>query len=329
MSEIGAVRTLTLVSVVAPVYNEAETLRTFYERVTKALAELPFELVFVDDGSTDASAEIMAELADEDERVKAILLSRNFGQPAAATAGLDHAEGDAVVMIDADLQDPPELIPTMLEAWRRGVDVVYAVRTSRAGESAFKIRTANWFYRLFAALTRIGVDQNAGDFRLLSRRALDALLQMRERNRYLRGMTFWVGFTQTAVPYERDQRYAGETKYDTRKLIRVALDAVSSFSNVPLQAATVFGFLVSAFAFLAVPVVLALRLAGHYIPGFSTLLIAVLMLGGIHLMAIGVIGEYLGRVYDEVKQRPLYVVRSIHTARTAAAPPERELERSA
>jgi polyisoprenyl-phosphate glycosyltransferase len=329
MSEAETTRVLTLLSVVSPVYNEAETLHAFHSRVSEALAGIPFELVWVDDGSTDGSDAIMAELSAADHRVKAILLSRNFGQPAAATAGLDHAAGDAVVMIDGDLQDPPELIPRMLDEWRRGVDVVYAVRVSRAGESAFKIRTANWFYRLFAGLTRIGVEQNAGDYRLLSRRALDALLQMRERNRYLRGMTFWVGFTQTAVPYERDRRYDGETKYNARKLIRVALDAVSSFSNVPLQLSTVLGFLVSAFAFLAIPVVLGLRLAGHYIPGFSTLLIVVLMLGGIQLIAIGLIGEYLGRVYDEVKQRPLYVVRAVRTAEAPAPPPERELERSA
>jgi dolichol-phosphate mannosyltransferase len=213
-------------------------------------------------------------------------------------------------MIDADLQDPPELIPKMLDHWRGGCDIVYAVREQRVGESRFKLATARWFYRLFDWLTQVELQHNSGDFRLLDRRALDALLSMRERNRFLRGMTVWVGYTQAAVPYKRDPRYAGETKYSIPKMVRFSLDAISSFSHRPLQLATLFGFIVSTVAFVAIPIVIGLRIAGSYLPGFGSLTIAVLLLGGIQLIAIGIIGEYVGRIYDEVKGRPLYVVRA-------------------
>jgi polyisoprenyl-phosphate glycosyltransferase len=302
-------RTPRLVSVVAPVYNEQEAARAFYERVREALGNLPFELVLVDDGSSDETPAILEAIAGSDPRVKVITLSRNFGHQTALTAGLDHARGDAVVMMDSDLQDPPELIGQMLEAWRRGSDVVYAVRQQREGETFFKLTTARWFYKVFGKLAQVQLEQQAGDFRLLDRRALDALLAMRERNRFLRGMTVWIGFTQTAIPYERDSRYAGETKYTLRKMVRFSLDAISSFSHTPLQVATVVGFLVSAAALLAIPVVVGLRLAGSYLPGFSSITIIVLLLGGIQLIALGLIGEYVGRIYDEVKRRPLYVVR--------------------
>jgi glycosyltransferase involved in cell wall biosynthesis len=294
-------RVPTLVSVCAPMLDEQGTARVFYERVCAALADVPFELVIVDDGSTDATHEILAELAAEDERVKVISLSRNFGHQTAITAAMDHADGDVVVMIDADLQDPPELIVTMLERWSEGCDVVYAARRQRVGETRFKLATARTFYRM---LTHV-----AGDFRLLDRRAVDALLSMRERNRYLRGMTVWVGFTQIAVPYDRDARFAGETKYTLRKMIRFSLDAIASFSHAPLQAATLVGFLFAMAAFVCIPIAIGLRLAGQFIPGFATEIIVILLLGGIQLMAIGVIGEYVGRIYDEVKRRPLYVVR--------------------
>src|SRR5205807_3002536 len=217
---------------------------------------------------------------------------------------------DAVVMLDADLQDPPELIPTMLDHWRRGCDVVYAVREQREGESRFKLTTARWFYRLFDKLAQVELHQNSGDFRLLDRRPLDALLSMRERNRFLRGMTVWVGYTQAAVPYHRDSRYAGETKYTLPRMLRFSLDAISSFSHRPLQLATLLGFLISTLAFIAIPVVVILRILGSYLPGFSSVTIAVLLLGGIELIALGIIGEYVGRIYDEVKGRPLYLVRS-------------------
>jgi dolichol-phosphate mannosyltransferase len=222
-------------------------------------------------------------------------------------------------MLDADLQDPPELIPRMLDHWRAGCDVVYAVREQREGESRFKLATARWFYRLFDKLAQVELEHNAGDFRLLDRRALDALLSMRERNRFLRGMTVWVGFTQAAVPYRRDPRHAGETKYTLSKMLRFSLDAISSFSHRPLQLATFLGFLISSLAFVAIPVVIALRLLGSYLRGFSTLTIAVLALGGIQLIAIGIIGEYVGRIYDEVKGRPLYLVRARRNITEAAA----------
>src|SRR5664279_6476115 len=298
-------RPLRLLSVVAPVYDEEATIDEFYARVCAALEGLPFELVLVDDGSTDGSPMALGRLASSDPRVRVVHLSRNFGHQTALTAGLDHARGDAVVMLDGDLQDPPELITTMLDHWRAGCDVVYAVRSERAGESRFKLTTARWFYKLFDKLAQVELQHNAGDFRLLGRRALDALLAMRERNRFLRGMTVWVGYTQAAVPYKRDPRYAGETKYTLSKMLRFSLDAISSFSHRPLQLATLLGFLISTLAFIAIPVVVVLRILGSYLPGFSALTILILLLGGIELIAIGIIGEYVGRIYDEVKGRPL------------------------
>jgi dolichol-phosphate mannosyltransferase len=303
-------RTLELLSVVAPVYNEEALLEEFYSRVCSALSGLDFELVLVDDGSTDSSPEILHRLASSDPRVHAVFLSRNFGHQTALTAGLDHASGDAVVMLDADLQDPPELIPRMLDDWYAGCDVVYAVREYREGESKFKLITAKWFYALFDKLTQVDLQHNSGDFRLLDRRALDALLAMRERSRFLRGMTVWVGYRQAAVPYRRDPRYAGETKYTVGKMLRFSLDAISSFSHRPLQLATLLGFVISTLAFIAIPVVVILRILGSYLPGFGSITIAVLLLGGIQLIALGIIGEYVGRIYDEVKGRPLYLVRS-------------------
>jgi dolichol-phosphate mannosyltransferase len=306
----GGGRRLELLSVVAPVYNEEALLEVFYSRVCSALEGLRFELVLVDDGSSDRTPAILNRLASADPRVRVVFLSRNFGHQTALTAGLDHAEGDAVVMLDADLQDPPELIPRMLDHWREGCDVVYAVRQERDGESRFKLSTARWFYKLFDKLAQVDLVHNSGDFRLLDRRPLDALLSMRERNRFLRGMTVWVGYRQAAVPYDRDPRYAGETKYTLSKMLRFSLDAISSFSHRPLQLATLLGFIVSTLAFIAIPVVIVLRIVGSYLPGFSSVTLAVLLLGGIQLIAIGIIGEYVGRIYDEVKGRPLYLVRS-------------------
>jgi dolichol-phosphate mannosyltransferase len=314
-------RTLNLLSVVAPVYNEEATIEQFYARVCSALAGLSFEIVLVDDGSTDGGPAVLERLASSDPRVRIVFLSRNFGHQTALTAGLDHARGDAVVMLDADLQDPPELINTMLDRWRVGCDVVYAVREAREGESRFKLSTARWFYKLFDKLAQVELQHNSGDYRLLDRRALDALLAMRERNRFLRGMTVWVGYTQAAVGYKRDPRYAGETKYTLSRMLRFSLDAISSFSHRPLQLATLLGFLISTLAFLAIPVVVVLRLLGSYLPGFSAITILVLLLGGIQLIAIGIIGEYVGRIYDEVKGRPLYLVRAQRNFSDAEPPP--------
>jgi dolichol-phosphate mannosyltransferase len=308
-------RKLRLLSVVAPVYDEVELVEVFYRRARAAVQGLPFELVIVDDGSQDGTAEVLDRLADTDPQLRVVHLSRNFGHQPALTAGLQYAAGDVVAMLDADLQDPPELIPQMLERWSQGSDVVYAVRKEREGETRFKLVTAAWFYRLFDKLAQVNLEPNSGDFRLLDRRALDALLAMGERSRFLRGMTVWIGFTQTAIEYERDARYAGETKYTVRRMLRFSLDAITSFSHLPLQLATYLGFLISGLAFLAIPVVIGLRVAGSYLPGFGSLTIAILLLGGIQLIAIGLIGEYVGRIYDEVKHRPLYVVRELRNER--------------
>ena len=319
-------RRLRLLSVVAPVCNEEATIEEFFRRVCAILDDLPFELIVVDDGSTDATPSLLERLAGADPRLRVLRLSRNFGHQAAITAGIDHADGDVTVMMDADLQDPPELIPQMLDQWRHGFDVVYALRRSRAGETRSKLAATRWFYRLFSRLARIDLE-NSGDFRLLDRRALDALRSMRERNRFVRGMSVWVGFAQKAVPYDREPRFAGETKYTPRRLFRFSLDAISSFSHVPLQMATILGFAFSAVAFLGIPVAIGFRIAGEFVPGITTVLLVVLLLGGIQLITVGIIGEYLGRVYDEVKQRPIYVVReSINVP--AVAPGTLEDERT-
>jgi polyisoprenyl-phosphate glycosyltransferase len=300
---------LALLSVVAPVYQEEATIERFCAAVAEALAGLPYELILVDDGSTDATQDKLAKLAEADGRIKVVLLSRNFGHQAALTAGLDHATGNVTVTLDSDLQDPPSLIPTLVEHWRAGADIVYAVRRNRDGESRFKLGTSRWFYKLFDSLSSVSLEANTGDFRLLDRRALDALLSMRERSRFLRGMSIWVGFTQDSVLYDRDARYAGETKFTLGKMLQFSFDAIASFSYRPLQLATLFGFTISTIAFLAIPAVLILKLTGNYLHGFSTVEITMLLLGGIQLITIGVIGEYVGRIFDEVKGRPLYLVR--------------------
>jgi dolichol-phosphate mannosyltransferase len=303
-------RVPVLLSVVAPVYNEQELIEAFAQRTCAAVADYSFELVLVNDGSADKTPELLDRIAAADPRVRIVHLSRNFGHQAALTAGLEHAHGDVVAMIDADLQDPPELIPRMIEQWEQGSDVVYAVRKQREGETAFKLATASWFYKLFDKLAQVDLEPNSGDFRLLDRRALDALLSMTERSRFLRGMTVWVGFRQTAVPYERDARTAGETKYTLRKMLRFSLDAIASFSHLPLQLATYAGLLSAGVAFVAIPVVVGLHFADSYLPGFGTITILILLIGGIQLIALGVIGEYVGRIYDESRDRPKYIVES-------------------
>ncbi|HET9013858.1 MAG TPA: glycosyltransferase family 2 protein [Gemmatimonadaceae bacterium] len=320
-------RTLTLLSVVSPMYNEEETVEEFYARATAALEGRPYELVLVNDASSDRTPELLDRLAATDPRVRVLHLSRNFGHQAALTAGLEHARGDAVAMLDGDLQDPPELILEMLEHWTAGSDVVFAKRTTRPGESRFKLATAHGFYRLFGKLSDIELEQNAGDFRLLDRRALDSLLSMPERNRFLRGMTVWIGYTQTAVPYQRDARHAGETKYTLRKMLRFSFDAISSFSWLPLQAATLLGFLFSAVAFLMLPLVVVARFSGIYVPGVASILFVILLLGGIQLITVGIIGEYVGRIYDEVKGRPLYLVRESRNIDVPPSPDAEESER--
>jgi dolichol-phosphate mannosyltransferase len=292
-------------------------IESFYERARSALAGVDFELVLVDDGSTDRTPEILERLARDDERLRVVQLSRTFGYQAAVTAGLDHARGDAVVTIDADLQDPPEVIPELVQRWREGADVVYAVRRQRPGESRAKLTTARWFSSLFRRLAQFDIPEGVGDYRLLDRRTLEALRRMPERSRFLRGMTVWIGYTQSSVPYDRDPRHAGSTRYSWRTLFRISVDALSSFSRVPLQIATVAGFAISALAFLGIPYVIINRLLGFYVEGVSTLLFAILFLGGIQLIFLGILGEYISRIYDEVKRRPLYLVRERHNLEPA------------
>ncbi len=299
-----------LISVVAPVYNEADGIAEFHRRVSAALVAEHYELILVDDGSRDGSGVLLAQLAAADSRVRCVHLSRNFGHQAAVTAGIDTAEGDAVVTIDADLQDPPEFIPELLAAWRAGADVVHAVRHVRPGEPRVRLLAIRGFYRVFERISGLpDFPGNSGDFRLMSRRAADALRALPERNRFIRGLVSWVGFRQVSIEYERATRFAGESKYPLSKLLRLAADGVVSFSSAPLRFAAGLGLMLSAFAFLAIPIVIALRLAGLYhVSGIASVHILVLLIGGIQLVFLGTLGEYIGRGYDETKGRPVYIV---------------------
>ncbi len=300
-------------SVVAPVFNEEETLPEFYRRMKAVLDRLdgPAELVLINDGSRDRTLDLMHQLRDQDPRVRIISFSRNFGHQIAITAGIDFAEGDAVVIIDSDLQDPPEVIEQLVAKWAEGYEVVYAQREKRQGETAFKLLTAAFFYRLIRQLASIDIPPDTGDFRLIDRKAVLALRQVREHHRFMRGLSVWVGFKQTGVCYVRQERYAGSTKYPLRKMIKFAADAITSFSYLPLQMATTLGFWVSAAALVAIPVVALLRtfLGRTFFEGQASTLISVLFLGGVQLISLGILGEYLGRIYDEVKRRPLYLTR--------------------
>jgi dolichol-phosphate mannosyltransferase len=302
-----------LISILAPVYNEEPVLRELHRQVREVMDETgyPWELILVNDGSRDRSREIISELHQEDDRVKGISFSRNFGFQVAVTAGLDHAHGDAVILTDADLQDPPTVFPRMIAKWEEGFDVVYGIRSSRQGETWFKLVTAKVFYRLIYRITDIDIPLDTGDFRLMDRRVVNAIRSMPERNRFLRGMVPWVGYKQTGIPYERRARFAGESKFSSvRQMLPFALDAITSFSYLPLQLATYMGFLLAGLSLLAIVAVVALRLLGPSDPllGQATTLVTVLFLGGVQLISLGIIGEYLGRIYDEVKGRPLYLI---------------------
>ena len=309
-------------SVALPVYNEIENLDELRDRLRRALDACgrTWEVVFVDDGSRDASYERMVAFAKEDTRFRAVRFSRNFGHQMALTAGFDHARGRLVAVMDADLQDPPELLPEMLKKIDEGFEVVYAQRTAREGETAFKKATAHLFYRLMRRWTNVEIPVDTGDFRLMGPKAVAAFRSLRERHRFIRGMTAWVGFRQTAVPYARPPRTRGETKWPFRKMLRFAVDALTSFSHVPLQLATWLGFIVSAFSFLYILVVLWLKLRGVNVTGWTTLMFFILFLGGVQLILIGVLGEYLGRVYEEVKRRPLYLVAETTGGDAGAVP---------
>jgi len=307
-------------SIVAPVYNEAENLPILYRRIQEVMDSTgeSWELVLVDDGSRDGSTDTIRQLGIEDSRVRPVIFARNFGHQIAVTAGLDFARGQAVVIIDSDLQDPPEVILDMIERWREGYQVVYAVRSEREGETWFKKFTASFFYRLIYRITDVKIPLDTGDFRLLDRQVVNVLTTMRERHRFLRGMASWVGFRQTGVSYRRAARFAGSTKYPFRKMLKLALNAITSFSYFPLQVATYLGFISAGLSIIAIPIVAFLRLAvgtpaARALTGQATTLIAVLFLGGVQLISLGILGEYIGRIYDEVKGRPLYITSETPT----------------
>lgn len=304
-----------LLSVVVPVFNETEVIDAFYERmkdVVDSLGSMAYELIFIDDGSSDDSYLKLQKLADSDPVVKVIKFSRNFGHQIAITAGIEIAKGDAVVVIDADLQDPPEVINDFIAKWEEGYDVVYGVREKREGESKIKLFTASLFCRLLRAIIKIDVPVDTGDFRLISRRVVDHFKSLKETDRFVRGLVSWIGFKQKGVEYKRDRRYAGETKYPYRKMMKFALDGITSFSSVPLRLATWLGYLTSFLAFLYLSSVFIQKALGFTVHGWATIMVGMLLLGGVQLICLGIIGEYIGRIFNETKRRPMYVIEDIY-----------------
>jgi dolichol-phosphate mannosyltransferase len=302
-----------LLSIVVPCYNEEEVITETLKRLRNFCAELvnlDVELIFIDDGSRDRTRELLKGFTAEDRRIKLIGFARNFGHQIAVTAGVDAAGGDAVIIIDADLQDPPEVMHQMIAKWHEGYDVVYGTRTERPGESAFKIATARGFYRVLNRLSDVPIPLDTGDFRLISRNVVDTLRAMPERDRFVRGMVSWVGFKQTALPYRRAERFAGESKYPLRKMLRFATDGILSFSTKPLQMSVAMGMFCATLALLGILYALFFRLfTDTWVEGWTALMIAVLFIGGVELISVGILGEYIGRIYHEIKNRPLYVVQ--------------------
>lgn len=299
-------------SVVVPVYNEEAVVEESYKRLKYVMDQIgePYEIIFVNDGSRDKTATIIDEICDKDQNIKFLDFSRNFGHQIAITAGMDYSEGQAIVVIDGDLQDPPEVIPSMLEKWREGYDVVYGKRIERKGDSFFKKLTAACFYRVLRKMTDVDIPVDTGDFRLIDRKVCDALKQVNERNRYIRGIISWLGFKQTGVEFKRDKRFAGETKYPLKKMLKFAFDAMASFSYKPLKLASYMGILLSFFSFIYLLVVILQKLfTDNTVPGWASTLAVSLFFNGIVLMMLGIIGGYIGRIYDEAKDRPLYIVR--------------------
>jgi len=301
-------------SIIAPIFNEEGNIELLYERITKVMDSTgeSWELILVNDGSIDRSPDMIDDLARRNEHVRTIHFARNFGHQTAVTAGIDYARGEAIVLIDADLQDPPELILEMIERWKAGFQVVYAVRAERKGESAFKLLTAKVFYRVIYRITDVSIPVDTGDFRLMDRRVVDALKSMREHNRFIRGMTSWVGFKQTGVSYVREARHAGETKYPLKKMIRFATDAITGFSYFPLQIMIYVSLVLGVLALLAIPVVAFLRLemGMPFLGGQATTIILLLLMSSFQLFFLFILGQYVARTYDEARNRPLYIVAS-------------------
>ncbi len=301
-------------SIVIPVLNEEKVLNELYKRLTKVMTDIgeSYEIIFINDGSTDNSLKIMKQLHTHDKRIKIIDFSRNFGHQIAITAGIDFTSGDAVITIDADLQDPPEVIPDLIKKWKEGYEVIYGIREKRKGENFFKKISTLIFYRLINKMTMINMPPDSGDFRLIDKKVVNNLKNIRENNRYVRGLTYWIGFKQIGVPYERDKRFAGKSKYPIKKLFKLAYDAIFSFSNFPLKIATYFGFIVSFLSFLYLIYALIIKLfTNSVIHGWTSLMISILFLGGVQLICLGIIGEYIARINDEVKKRPLYIIKEI------------------
>lgn len=300
-------------SIVVPMYNEEAVAEEFLARAKSAFASLPdYEIIVIDDGSRDRTFEIVSRIAAADSHIKLVRFARNFGHQTATTAGIDLAAGTTVSVIDADLQDPPELILDMVELWREGADIVFAVRDTRAGESAFKKATASGYYRLLRRMTNVDIPVDTADFRLMNRKAVEGLKAMRERSRYMRGLVGWLGLERAQVTYHRDPRYAGETKYPLRKMMRLALDGIVSFSTIPLHFATFLGAAAAGLSFVYALYAIVMKIAGSYVvPGWASLIVSVLFIGGVQLLTLGVVGEYIGRVYDEVRQRPLYLISDV------------------
>lgn len=317
-------QTLPLISVIVPAYNEEDVIQVFYDRMCEIFDLLPgylFEIIFVNDGSRDRTQLLIEQLTARDTRVASICLTRNFGKEIAMTAGLDHAKGDAIVIIDVDLQDPPELISTFLEEWKNGYDIVYARRTAREGESWLKVFTADMFYRIMNKVSeRVKIPRNTGDFRLMSRRSVDALLQLREHHRFMKGLYTWVGFPSKAIDYRRDPRAAGASKFNYWSLWNFALEGITSFTIAPLIIATYLGVFTSVVAFsFGLYIIIKTLVWGEPVQGFPTLMVTILFLGGVQLFFIGVLGEYVGRIFGETKQRPLYLIQSYIPSRPASS----------
>ncbi len=300
-------------SLVIPCYNEEEVLPELRRRLQELVAQysFPIEVVLIDDGSRDNTWPLICKYSQEDTFVKAVRLARNFGHQTAITCGLDQTRGEVVVILDADLQDPPELIPEMIEAWKDGYDVVYGQRKKRAGESVSKKFFAFAFYRIFEKVAGLTVPRDTGDFRLMDRRAVDALQSLRERHRFVRGMVSWIGYHQRAIQYDRPERFAGVTKYPFRKSLFLAIDAITSFTYAPLRIASYLGLATSMFAFLYIGVVIILKICGISFPGYTSIMAAILLLGGVQLSVLGILGEYIGRIFEQGQQRPLYLVDQV------------------